>query len=77
LQVGFAAESFIDEIAAAGHKDPLQLRLRLLEKDQNLNNWQTARMRAVLQMAADKSGWGKPLPAGHYHGIACFGCFNS
>jgi isoquinoline 1-oxidoreductase subunit beta len=77
LQVGFAAESFIDEIAAAGHKDPLQLRLHLLEKDQNLNNWQTARMRGVLQMAADKAGWGKPLPAGHYQGIACFGSFNS
>ena len=77
LQVGFAAESFLDEIAAAGHKDPLQLRLHLLEKDQNLNNWQTARMRGVLQMAADKAGWGKPLPAGHYQGIACFGSFNS
>ena len=28
-------------------------------------------------MAADKAGWGKPLPAGHYHGVACFGCFGT
>lgn len=77
LQVGFAAESFIDELAATGGKDPLELRLRLLAKDEDLNGWQTARMRGVLQLAADKAGWGKPLPAGHYHGIACFACFHS
>src|ERR1700751_1312228 len=34
-------------------------------------------MRGVLQMAAEKAGWGKPLAAGHYHGIACHGCFGS
>jgi isoquinoline 1-oxidoreductase beta subunit len=34
-------------------------------------------MRGVLQLAADKAGWGKPLSPGHYHGIACFGCFGS
>jgi isoquinoline 1-oxidoreductase beta subunit len=34
-------------------------------------------MRGVLQLAADKAGWDKPLPAGHYHGIACFGCFST
>ena len=28
-------------------------------------------------MAADKAGWGKPLPAGHYRGIAAYACFNS
>ena len=77
LQVAFASESFIDELAAAGNKDPLELRLRLLAKDQALNNWQTARMRGVLQLAADKAGWGKPLPAGHFQGIACFASFNT
>jgi isoquinoline 1-oxidoreductase beta subunit len=81
LQAAFALESFMDELAVAAGKDPLQYRLRLLEKDQGLQyfttTWHTARMRGVLQLAADKAGWGKPLPAGHYHGIACFGCFAS
>ncbi len=34
-------------------------------------------MRGVLQLAAEKAGWGLPLAAGRYHGIACFACFNS
>ena len=29
------------------------------------------------RLAADKAGWSKPLAAGHYQGLACFGCFNS
>jgi CO/xanthine dehydrogenase Mo-binding subunit len=77
LQAGFASESFLDELARAGGKDPLELRLRLLAKDENLNGWQTARMRGVLKLAAEKAGWGKALAPGHYHGIACFACFNT
>jgi isoquinoline 1-oxidoreductase subunit beta len=81
LQVGFANECFIDELATAAGKDPLAYRLHLLAKDEDIKffdaTWRTARMRGVLQLAADKAGWGKPLPAGHYHGIACFGCFGS
>jgi isoquinoline 1-oxidoreductase beta subunit len=81
LQAAFALESFIDELAVAANKDPLQYRLKLLAKDQDLTyfttTWHTARMRAVLQLAAEKSGWDKLLPAGHYRGVACFGCFAS
>jgi isoquinoline 1-oxidoreductase beta subunit len=81
LQAAFALESFIDELAVAAHKDPLEYRLHLLAKDQDLQyfttTWKTARMRAVLQLAAEKAGWSKPLPAGHYRGVACFGCFAS
>ena len=81
LQVGFASESFIDELAAVAGKDPLEYRLHMLGKDQDISffttTWKTARMRGVLQLAADKAGWGKPLPAGRFHGIACFGCFSS
>ena len=81
LQAAFALESFIDELAVAAGKDPLQFRLHLLAKDQDLQyfttTWHTARMRAVLQLAAEKAGWNTPLPAGHYRGIACFGCFAS
>src|ERR1017187_2220127 len=81
LQAGFALESFIDELAVAAGKDPLQYRLHLLAKDQDLQyfttTWHTARMRAVLHLAAEKAAWDKPLPAGHYRGVACFSCFSS
>lgn len=81
LQAAFALESFIDELAVAAGKDPLEYRLHLLTKDQDLQyfatTWHTARMRGVLQLAAEKARWNKPLPAGHYRGIACFGCFAS
>jgi isoquinoline 1-oxidoreductase beta subunit len=81
LQAAFALESFIDELAVAAGKDPLQFRLHLLEKEADLTyfstTWKTTRMRAVLQLAAQKAAWDKPLPAGHYRGVACFGCFAS
>ncbi|HKH97504.1 MAG TPA: xanthine dehydrogenase family protein molybdopterin-binding subunit [Candidatus Sulfotelmatobacter sp.] len=81
LQAAFALESFVDELAAAAGKDPLQYRLHLLAKDQDLQyfttTWKTARMRGVLQLAAEKAEWGKPLPAGSYRGVACFACFAS
>jgi isoquinoline 1-oxidoreductase subunit beta len=81
LQAGFATESFIDELAAAAGKDPLEYRLHMLEKDQDIQyfttTWHTARMRGVLQLAADKAGWKNPLPAGRFRGIACFGCFST
>ncbi|HEY2843159.1 MAG TPA: molybdopterin cofactor-binding domain-containing protein, partial [Bryobacteraceae bacterium] len=68
----FFMESFIDEMAAAGGKDPLELRRRLLAK--------SPRLLAVLNLAADKAGWGKPLPAGRFRGIAAvnnIGSFNA
>ncbi len=81
LQTAFASESFIDELAAAAGKDPLEYRLHLLAKDQNIQNfdttWHTARIRGVLQLAADKAGWKSALPAGRFRGIACFACFSS
>jgi CO/xanthine dehydrogenase Mo-binding subunit len=81
LETAFASESFIDELAAAAGKDPLEYRLHLLAKDEDIKffdtPWKTARMRGVLQMAAEKAGWGKPLPAGHHQGVACFGCFGT
>jgi isoquinoline 1-oxidoreductase subunit beta len=62
----FVVESFIDELAAQAKQDPLAYRLALLEKN--------PRARAVLQLAAERSGWGKPLPKGWGHGMAlCIG----
>jgi isoquinoline 1-oxidoreductase beta subunit len=61
-QNGFFLESFIDEIATAGKKDPYELRRRLLAK--------SARHLAVLETAAENAGWGKPLPADRFRGIA-------
>ena len=64
----FVVESFIDECAAAAKQDPVQYR-RSLVKD--------ARMKAVLELVVEKSGWGKPLPAGHGRGIAVQFAFGS
>jgi isoquinoline 1-oxidoreductase subunit beta len=58
----FFHESFIDEIAAAGGKDPLVLRLRLLAN--------SPRLKAALELAAQKFDWNKKLPAGHGKGIS-------
>ncbi len=81
LQMGFASECFIDELAEIAGKDPLEYRLHMLGKDEDIQffstTWHTARMRGVLQMAAEKAGWGKQMPDGQYRGIACFGCFGS
>jgi isoquinoline 1-oxidoreductase beta subunit len=71
----FFMESFLDEMAAATKKDPVEFRRRLLSKSP-----QNARYLSVLNIAADKAGWGKPLPAGRFHGVAVvnnLGSFNA
>jgi isoquinoline 1-oxidoreductase beta subunit len=81
LQMAFATESFIDELAHAAGKDPLAYRLHLLQEDREIKyfdaTWRTARLRNVLKLAAEKAGYDKPLPGGRYRGIACFGCFST
>ena len=81
LQMAFASESFINELADAAGKDSLEYRLHLLSKDTEIKyfdtSWNTARMRNVLKLAAEKADWSKPLGAGRYRGIACFGCFST
>jgi isoquinoline 1-oxidoreductase beta subunit len=65
-------ESFVDEMAAATNKDPLEFRRKLLASQ--------PRMLAVLNLAAEKAGWGTPLPAGRFRGIAVvsnIGSFNA
>ena len=58
----FVTESFIDELAAAAKKDPVEYRRALLDK--------SPRAKAVLELAAQKSGWGQPLPAGVGRGVS-------
>jgi len=57
----FVVESFMDELANAARQDPLAYRLALIDK---------ARAKAVLQLAAEKAGWGRPLPTRVGRGIS-------
>ncbi len=66
---GFSVEAFLDEVAHAGGKDPYELRRTLLAKQ--------PRMRAVLELAAQKANWGSKLPAGVGRGIATHFSFDS
>lgn len=66
---GFVMESLIDELAQAAGKDPLAFRQGLLSKH--------ARHLGVLNLAAEKAGWGTPLPAGRARGIAVHESFAS
>ena len=82
---GFVVESFIDELATAAGQDPLAFRLKLIGGDRKIPLFDaekeppldTARLKGVLQLAAEKAGWGKPLPKGQGHGIAAFYSFDS
>lgn len=65
----FAVESFVDELAHAAKQDPLEYRRALLPKH--------SRERRALDLAAEKFGWGKPLPKGHGAGIAVHASFGS
>lgn len=65
----FVVETFMDELARAAGKDAYDFRLRLLRKH--------PRHLGVLKLAAEKSGWGKPLPNGVGRGIAVHKSFGT
>ena len=65
----FVVESFIDELAAVTKKDPLAYRRDLLSK--------SPRAKAVLELAAEKAGWGQPLPEGQGRGLSVQFVFGS
>ena len=65
----FVMETLVDELAAVAGKDPVEYR-RMLLKDH-------PRHLAVLNLAAEKAGWEKPLPKGRYRGIAVHAAMGS
>ena len=66
---GFFMESFIDELANEARRDPLEYRrLLLTHKPRHL---------AVLNLAAERAGWGTPLEVGCGRGIALLECFGT
>jgi isoquinoline 1-oxidoreductase beta subunit len=68
-QNAYVTECFLDELAALGKKDPLEVRRRLLDG--------SPRHKRVLEIAAEKAGWGQPLPEGRARGLAVHFCFGS
>jgi isoquinoline 1-oxidoreductase beta subunit len=65
----FSTETVIDELAVAAGQDPVAFRRTLLGKH--------PRHRGVLDLAAAKAGWGKPLPKGRARGVAVHESFNT
>ena len=65
----FAVECFVDELARLGDRDPVEFRRELLSH--------APRYLAVLDVAAERAGWGTPLPAGRARGVAFHESFGS
>ena len=65
----FALESFMDEIASSINKDPYILRRQLLDQDRRLVR--------TMDAVSVRAGWGKPLPDGHFQGLAIARCFDT
>ncbi|MBI3843776.1 MAG: xanthine dehydrogenase family protein molybdopterin-binding subunit [Planctomycetes bacterium] len=69
-----ARECFLDELALAAKRDPLEVRRAILARPGGASDGTTpelrARLRRVLEVVAEKSDWGKPQPAGRGRGIA-------
>jgi isoquinoline 1-oxidoreductase beta subunit len=75
--IAWAFQSFIDELAHAAKRDPLQFRLDLLGDDREVappggrgRPYNTLRMKRALKLAAEKAGWGRKMPEGSGQGIA-------
>lgn len=77
-----AEQSFLDELAEAMGKDPIELRIELLKKAKAApvgknNDYDADRYIGVLQLLKEKSGWGKPENKKYNRGVAAYFCHNS
>jgi isoquinoline 1-oxidoreductase beta subunit len=74
---GFVIQGFVDELAHAAGEDPVAFRRRLLGPPRLLgepgqgDSFDTGRMRGVLDLVAEKSGWGRKTPKGVGLGVSC------
>ncbi len=81
--IGGAEQSFLDELAEAMGKDPIEFRLELLKRAKEnpvgeKNDYDAARYAGVLELVQEKSGWGKTAPAvGTSRGVAAYFCHNT
>src|SRR5690606_146866 len=77
-----AEQSFLDEVAEAMGKDPIEMRLDLLKRakenpvGQN-NEYDADRFDGVLELVREKSGWGQPEHNAKKRGVAAYFCHNS
>ncbi|MGR3812026.1 molybdopterin cofactor-binding domain-containing protein [Jiulongibacter sp. NS-SX5] len=76
-----AEQAFIDEVAEAAGKDPIEFRLELFDRaKQNpvgkKYDYDAERYAGVLKLVKEKSGWGKPTP-GIYRGVAAYFCHST
>jgi isoquinoline 1-oxidoreductase subunit beta len=83
---GFVVESFIDELATAAGADPYEFRLKIIGADRIIPDFtnpkegkplNTARLKSVLKLVAEKGAWGSPLPSGVGRGIAGYYSFET
>jgi isoquinoline 1-oxidoreductase beta subunit len=77
----FADETFMDELAHEMKKDPIALRLELLEKAKNHPTGQVKysvdKFKSVIDLVTQMSNWGKPTKPNVYQGFACYFSFNT
>jgi isoquinoline 1-oxidoreductase beta subunit len=81
----FVDQSFLDELALAAGKDPVDFRLELLGdddrqmpyRDHGGPTYSTARLRQVIQLVAEKARWRQPAPPGIHRGFACHFMFGA
>ncbi len=73
----FVYQSFLDEVAHLAGRDPLEIRLGMLGEPREMPydddpryTYSTERLSRVFRLAAEKAGWGEPLPPGRGRGIA-------
>ena len=80
--IASAEQSFLDEVAEAAGKDPIEFRLQLLDRAAKNpvgkdNDYDAARYAGALELVREKSGWGKNTEPGLHRGVAAYFCHNS